>query len=112
MAKYKLQEMPDMQNKGKKRVYPKLVANRALSTKEFIDKMHSYNHALSESVVGAVLEDLFEKTYENSCICTIYFVSLHSQKFYFQSWNGHSKPWNGRSESRNGRSKIGYRTFK
>lgn len=58
MAKYKLQEMPDMQNKGKKRVYPKLVANRALSTKEFIDKMHSYNHALSESVVGAVLEDV------------------------------------------------------
>ena len=58
MAKYKLQEMPDVQNKGKKRVYPKMVVNRALSTKEFIDKLHSYNHALSESVVGAVLEDV------------------------------------------------------
>ena len=34
MAKYKLQEMPDMQNKGKKRVYPKLVANRALQVIE------------------------------------------------------------------------------
>ena len=58
MAKYKLQEMPDVQNKGKKRVFPKMVVNRALSTKEFIDKLHSYNHALSESVVGAVLEDV------------------------------------------------------
>ena len=36
MAIYKLQEMPDMQNKGKKRVYPKLVVNRKLNTKEFI----------------------------------------------------------------------------
>ena len=40
MAIYKLQEMPDMQNKGKKRVYPKLVVNRQLNTKEFIEKMH------------------------------------------------------------------------
>ena len=32
MAIYKLQEMPDMQNKGKKRVYPKLVVNRQLNT--------------------------------------------------------------------------------
>ena len=29
MAIYKLQEMPDMQNKGKKRVYPKLVVGMA-----------------------------------------------------------------------------------
>ena len=28
--------MPDMQNKGKKRVYPKLVVNRQLNTKEFL----------------------------------------------------------------------------
>lgn len=58
MAKYKLQEMPDVHGKGEKRVYPKLIANRMLSTKEFIEKMHSYNHAISESVVGAVLEDI------------------------------------------------------
>lgn len=58
MAKYKLQEMPDVHNKGEKRVYPKLIVNRALNTKEFIEKMHSYNHALSESVVGAVIEDV------------------------------------------------------
>ena len=57
MAKYKLQEMPDMQERGKKRVYPRLVVNRAMDTKEFIGKVHSYNQALSESVVGAVLMD-------------------------------------------------------
>ena len=50
--------MPDVHHTGKKRVYPKLVANRQLSTKEFIDKMHSHNRAISESVVQAVLTDI------------------------------------------------------
>ncbi len=45
MAKYKLQEMPDVHNTGKKRVYPKLVTNRQLGTKEFIERMRTYNHA-------------------------------------------------------------------
>lgn len=58
MTKYKLQEMPDLHKKGVKRVYPKLIANRMLTTKEFIKKMHSYNHAISESVTGAVLDDV------------------------------------------------------
>ena len=47
--------MPDMQNKGKKRVYPKLVVNRQLNTKEFIEKMHFRNRAISPSVTTAVL---------------------------------------------------------
>ena len=58
MAIYKLQEMPDMQNKGKKRVYPKLVVNRQLNTKEFIEKMHFRNRAISPSVTTAVLTDI------------------------------------------------------
>ena len=35
MAKYKLQEMPDVHNTGKRKVYPKIVTNRTLSRKEF-----------------------------------------------------------------------------
>ena len=58
MVKYKLQEMPDLHNKGKKRVYPKVVVDRAIGTKEFVENVHSYNHALTESVVGAVLADV------------------------------------------------------
>ncbi len=58
MAIYKLQEMPDVHNTGKKRVYPKLVTNRQLDTKEFIEKMHGHNRAISESTVSAVLMDV------------------------------------------------------
>lgn len=42
MAKYKLQEMSNLNGVGEKRVFPKLVANRQLDTKEFVDKLHSY----------------------------------------------------------------------
>ncbi len=58
MAKYKLQEMPDVHSTGMKRVYPKLVTNRQLGTKEFIDRMRTHNHAISASVVQAVLTDI------------------------------------------------------
>ncbi len=58
MAIYKLQEMPDMNNDGKKRVYPKMVTNRQMDTKEFIERMRSHNHAISASVVQAVLTDI------------------------------------------------------
>ncbi len=58
MVKYKLQELPDMNGAGKRKVYPKLVTNRTLSSSELIDHMHSYNHALSKSVAEAVLTDV------------------------------------------------------
>ena len=58
MAIYKLQEMPDVHNDGKKRVYPKMVTDRQLDTKEFIEKMHFHNHTISTSVVTAVLTDI------------------------------------------------------
>lgn len=50
--------MPDMNNDGKKRVYPKMVTNRQMDTKEFVKRMHSYSHAFSESLVQAVLTDI------------------------------------------------------
>ena len=43
MAKYKLQEMPDVHNTGKRKVYPKMVTNRTLSRKEFVKKMQGYH---------------------------------------------------------------------
>ena len=58
MAKYKLQEMPDVHHTGKKRVYPKLVTNRQLDTKEFLEKMRLHYRAISPSVTAAVLTDV------------------------------------------------------
>ena len=58
MAKYKLQEMSDMRDEGKRRVYPKLVTNRTLSRKEFIENMHRYHRGISPSTTEAVLMDV------------------------------------------------------
>lgn len=58
MTKYKLQEMPDFAGDGKRRVYPKVVTNRTLSTEDFIEKLHTYDRALPASVVGAVIDDV------------------------------------------------------
>ena len=53
MAKYKLQELTDMRNEGKRRVYPKMVTNRTLSRKEFIKRMQGYHRGISESTTEA-----------------------------------------------------------
>ena len=58
MAKYKLQELPDFNNDGKRKVYPKMVANRTLSRKEFIEKMQGYHRGISASTTEAVLTDV------------------------------------------------------
>ena len=58
MAKYKLQEMSDMRDEGKRRVYPKMVPYRTLSRKEFIEKMQSYHRDLSQGTIEAVLTDV------------------------------------------------------
>ena len=58
MTKYKLQEMPDVHNTGKRKVYPKIVTNRTLSRKEFIKKMQGYHRGISESTTEAVLLDV------------------------------------------------------
>ena len=58
MAKYKLQEMSDVHHDGKRKVYPKMVVNRTLSHKEFIDKMQGYHRGISPSTTEAVLMDV------------------------------------------------------
>ena len=58
MAKYKLQEMPDMDESGKRKVYPKMVINRTLDTKELIEKMKLYRRAFSPSIIEGVVMDL------------------------------------------------------
>ena len=64
MAKYKLQELTDMRNEGKRRVYPKIVTNRTLSRKEFIKRMQSYHRGISESTTEAVLLDVADMLVE------------------------------------------------
>ena len=64
MAKYKLQEMPDVHNTGKRRVYPKMVTNRTLSRKEFVKKMQGYHRGISESTTEAVLMDVADMLVE------------------------------------------------
>ena len=58
MAKYKLQEMPDMQGAGKRKVYPKMVINRTLSLEDLTEKMKLHHRAFSPSTIEAVVMDL------------------------------------------------------
>lgn len=58
MAIYKLQEMTDLHKTGKRKVYPKMVVNRTLSSSEFIKKMRSYHRGISSSITEAVLMDV------------------------------------------------------
>lgn len=58
MAKYKLVEMADMDKTGTRKVYPKMVTYRTLSTEEFIKKMKWYNNALPTSAIEAALTDM------------------------------------------------------
>ncbi len=91
MAKYKLQEMPDVHHDGKKRVYPKMVANRQLDTKEFVKKMHLHNHVFSENVVTAVLTASLELK-----------KLTHGKEALFQSTgSGSHKVWMGKKEVKN-----------
>ena len=60
MAKYKLQELNDMRDEGKRRVYPKMVTTRTLSRKEFVKMMQHYHRGISESTTEAVLTDLVD----------------------------------------------------
>ncbi len=58
MTKYKLQELPALSNVGKRRVYPKLVINRTLSTADMIEKMKLYRRTWSPSMIEGVLMDV------------------------------------------------------
>ena len=58
MAKYKLQEMPDVQRAGKRKVYPKMVTNRTLNLEDLTEMMKSHHRAFSPSTIEAVVMDL------------------------------------------------------
>jgi len=55
MAKYKLQEMPDLRNEGKQRVYPKMVVNKTMNREEFVKRMQDYHCGTAPGIVEAVL---------------------------------------------------------
>ena len=55
MAKYLLQEMNDIRNTGKRTVYPKLVADQTLTTKEFIDELHKHLRTVDKGVLKGVM---------------------------------------------------------
>lgn len=58
MAKYYLQEMPDMDKGGKRRVYPKIQTNRQISTKELAEKIQKRSGVFKEGLVNGVLTTL------------------------------------------------------
>lgn len=60
MAKYKLQEMPDLRNEGKQRVYPKMVVNKTMNREEFIKRMQDYHGGTAPGIVEAVLINVEE----------------------------------------------------
>ena len=55
MAKYLLQEMNDVRNTGKRTVYPKMVTDRTLTTKEFIDELHKHLRTVDKGVLTGVM---------------------------------------------------------
>lgn len=58
MANYKLQEMNDLRNTGRKTVYPKVVTNRTMDTNDIVEKMKGYNLGIAPSTTKAVLENI------------------------------------------------------
>ena len=55
MAKYLLQEMNDVRNTGKRTVYPKMVTDQTLTTKEFIDELHKRLRTVDKGVLTGVM---------------------------------------------------------
>jgi len=58
MPKYKLVEMPDVHNTGKRKVYPKMVVNRTMSQADFIEHMKIYNRSLAPSTVEMAVTEV------------------------------------------------------
>ncbi len=58
MPKYKLVEMPDMHNAGKRSVYPKMVVNRTMSQADLIEKMKLYNRSLPPSTMEMAVTEV------------------------------------------------------
>lgn len=58
MAKYYLQEMPNLDKQGKRRVYPKLSAIRTMTTDDLIKQIQSYHRGVSPAIIGSVVTSL------------------------------------------------------
>ncbi len=58
MPKYKLVEMPDVHNNGKRRIYPKMVVNRTMSQADLIEKMKLYNRSLPPSTIEMAVSEV------------------------------------------------------
>lgn len=54
MPKYRLHEMPDMNNEGKRKVYPKLDRYQLIENEEFLNILYSYQRAIDRGVLEAV----------------------------------------------------------
>ena len=58
MVKYYLQEMPDVKGEGKKKVYPKMLVNRQISTKELVERIQMKSGVYREGIVSGMLMTL------------------------------------------------------
>lgn len=56
MIKYKRQEMPDLDGRGKKRMTYRFEANHNMDGQEFIKRLCAYNGVLSEGIMECALE--------------------------------------------------------
>ena len=58
MAKYYLQEMPDMDGKGKRKVYPKMQVYRQLEMEELVERIQERSGVYKAGVVNGILTTL------------------------------------------------------
>jgi hypothetical protein len=52
MARYYLQEMPDMSGKGKRKVYPKIQINRQIEMEELVERIQDRSGVYRPGVVN------------------------------------------------------------
>lgn len=58
MARYYLQEMPDMSGKGKRKVYPKIQINRQIEMEELVERIQDRSGVYRPGVVNGILMTL------------------------------------------------------
>ena len=58
MAKYYLQEMPDMSGEGKRKVYPKVQIYRQIEMDQLIERIQERSGVYKSEVVGGILSTL------------------------------------------------------
>ena len=58
MVKYYLQEIPEVLGGDKKKVYPKMLTNRQISTKELVERIQMKSGVFREGIVNGMLMTL------------------------------------------------------